>query len=149
MTFVPVGQESSAPVAQGRATLLALIVDDEEHVRNYLRALLEELGVTRIAEALDGRDGWERIQRQPPDAVFLDVNMPGLSGVDVMRRIAQLDAPPSTVIVTSNNDLATVREFQALGASGYILKNLPRRVVLTMLESAVDDVVGDAEAESD
>lgn len=143
MTSSPLGQQITAPAAASRAELVALLIDDEEHVRNYLRSLLEELGVTKIAEATNGEEGWERIRRNPPRIVLMDVNMPGLSGIDVMRRLAALEDAPPTVIVTSNNDLATVREFQALGASGYILKNLPRRVVLTMLESAIDDVLAE------
>lgn len=131
----------------GRNAIVALIVDDEEHVRNYLRSLLEELGLTRIAEATNGAEGWERIQRSPPNMVFLDVNMPGLTGLEVMRRIGAMEIEIPTVIVTSNNDLETVRQFEALGAFGYVLKNLPRRVVLTMLESAIDDLLADAEVE--
>lgn len=96
-----------------------LIVDDEHPARVRLRHMLtQETGIAAIEEAVDGIDAREKIQQQRPDALFLDIDMPELSGLDLA---ATLSAPaPIIVFVTAHPDHA-LRAFD-VDAVDYLTK---------------------------
>jgi len=97
-----------------------LIVDDEEPARELLRAFLERQGdVQIVGEAGDGVDAVEMIRRLSPDLVFLDVQMPGLNGLDVAGAIPA-DELPLIVFVTAYDQYA-LRAFE-VSACDYLLK---------------------------
>ncbi len=102
-----------------------MLVDDQNLVRKGVRSLLElseEIEV--VAEASDGQEAIGMIPDVEPDVVLLDMRMPGLSGVDVLRRLNDSDALPPTIILTTFDDddlvLAGIRH----GARGYLLKDV-------------------------
>ncbi len=96
----------------------ALIVDDEEPARRALRRLLAtHPAISTIAEAIHGVDTLEQLATARPDVLFLDIEMPGLSGFDLL---AQLPAAPPVVFVTAFDSYA-VRAFEA-NAVDYLLK---------------------------
>jgi two-component system LytT family response regulator len=96
-----------------------LIVDDEKPARDKLRRLLaRESGITGITEAVDGIEALERIEAFKPDALFLDIAMPELTGIELA---ASLPEPlPAIVFVTAYDEYA-IRAFDA-GAIDYLLK---------------------------
>ena len=82
-----------------------MLVDDQNLVRKGVRSLLElseEIEVT--AEAADGSEAIRMIPEIMPDVVLLDMRMPGLSGLDVLRELSQSDALPPTIILTTFDD---------------------------------------------
>ena len=82
-----------------------MLVDDQNLVRKGVRSLLElseEIEVT--AEAADGSEAIRMIPEVQPDVVLLDMRMPGLSGLDVLRELSQADALPPTIILTTFDD---------------------------------------------
>lgn len=98
----------------------ALIVDDEPPARRRLRALLdEENDIEVIGEVGDGRSAVERIVAARPDLLFLDIQIPELSGMDVVETIG-VDAMPAVIFVTAFDEYA-VRAFD-LAAVDYLLK---------------------------
>ncbi len=98
----------------------ALIVDDEPLARERLHELLDEApGVTIVGDAEDGPEAVEAIREQDPDLVFLDVQMPGMSGIDVIEELGQ-DQMPVTVFVTAYDQYA-IKAFD-LAAVDYLLK---------------------------
>jgi two-component system LytT family response regulator len=98
----------------------ALIVDDEPLARERLHELLDEApGVTVVGDAEDGPEAVEAIREQAPDLVFLDVQMPGMSGIDVIEEIGA-EAMPTTVFVTAYDQYA-IKAFD-LAAVDYLLK---------------------------
>lgn len=100
--------------------LRALVVDDEPLARRRLRALLDRTpGVQWMAEAATGPEALRAIEEAGPDVVFLDVEMPGMSGVEVMERVN----PPLPVIFTTAYDAYAVKAFD-LHAVDYLLKPL-------------------------
>ena len=100
--------------------LRALIVDDERLAREKLRRLLEaEDDVTIVGECASGAEAVEAVQQHAPDLVFLDIQMPGLSGFDVLREIGP-DAVSHVVFVTAHDEFA-VRAFD-VQALDYLLK---------------------------
>jgi DNA-binding LytR/AlgR family response regulator len=99
-------------------TVRAVIVDDEPLARTRLRRLLaEHPSIEVIGEAGDGEAAWRLIDQLSPDLVFLDVQMPGLSGFDVLAR---LDTRPRVIFITAHDEYA-VRAFEEQ-AVDYLLK---------------------------
>ena len=108
----------------------ALVVDDEELARKSLiAALASEPDVEILAEAGNGLEALERIAEHQPDVVFLDIEMPGLNGFEVLQN---LKTPPLIVFVTAFDDYA-VRAFEA-NAMDYVLKPIQRERVRVAVE---------------
>lgn len=100
----------------------ALIADDEEAPREQLRAALARLWpeLNIVAASANGVDAWDDFLTHEPELCFLDIRMPGLSGLEVARRLAALARPPQVVFVTAHGDHA-LSAFEA-GALDYVLK---------------------------
>jgi len=103
------------------AVVRAVVVDDEEPARELLRALLAERGgVEVVGEAGDGADAVRVVAAARPDVVFLDVQMPGMSGLDVAAALDAAGAPPLVVFVTAYDRYA-IQAFE-VSACDYLLK---------------------------
>jgi two-component system LytT family response regulator len=101
-------------------SIRALIVDDEPLARTGVAQLLEPVeGVTVVGEAADGAEAVRQIEEKAPDLVFLDVQMPEMSGLEVVRAVG-VDAMPVTIFVTAYDEYA-VDAFDA-HALDYLLK---------------------------
>ncbi len=102
-------------------TLKTLIVDDEPIARKVLREELELLAdVEVIGEAADGAAALEKIGREHPDLVLLDLQMPAMGGLEVVRRLKHGKRLPVIVVVTAHDEHA-LQAFEA-GAIDYLLK---------------------------
>lgn len=112
--------------------LRVLAVDDEPPALAELAYLLgENVGVGAVSTAASGPDALRLLQSQPVDAVFLDIRMPGLDGLELARVLAQFADPPRVVFVTAYDDYA-VDAFD-LQACDYVLKPLrPERLAETV-----------------
>ena len=130
------------------AAITALIVDDEPHVRAYLRLVLVSLGVTTAWEAENGAQALELYRLHQPSVMLLDINMPVMSGDKVMQELAQIDPEAAVIMVTAENELETVKRYIRLGAMGYVLKFLPREKITIALTDMLRCLI-DEEAESD
>ena len=114
-----------------------MLVDDQTLARKGVRSLLElspEIEV--IAEAADGAEAIRLIPEAQPDVVLLDMRMPGLSGLDVLRDLGGRDALPPTIILTTFDDDELVLAGIQSGARGYLLKD----VALADLVNAIKTV---------
>ncbi len=114
-----------------------MLVDDQNLVRKGVRSLLElseEIEV--IAEAVDGSEAIRTIPENQPDVVLLDMRMPGLSGLDVLKELSKVDKLPPTIILTTFDDHELVLAGIKAGAKGYLLKD----VSLSALVNAVKTV---------
>ena len=99
-----------------------LLVDDHDLFRTGLRTLLEAEGVDVVGEARTGADAVAEIRSLAPDVVVMDLNMPGISGVEATAKIA-MSAPLTRVLVLSASDQdADVMDAIMAGACGYLLK---------------------------
>jgi two-component system, NarL family, invasion response regulator UvrY len=103
--------------------LRVLIVDDHPIIISGCRALLETDPSAEIIEARDGPAGFAAFFDSRPDVALIDINLPGLSGLELLRRILQR-APEARLIIFSMNDdpVVAARAIEA-GAKGYIAKN--------------------------
>lgn len=95
----------------------AVVIDDSASVRTRLSALLRESGVAVIGEAKNGQEGLRLVEDLTPDVVVLDLRMPGLSGLDVLRKLQRLESPPRVVVLTNNATELHRTECIRLGAA--------------------------------
>jgi DNA-binding NarL/FixJ family response regulator len=100
-----------------------LLVDDHLLVRQGCRRILEQRkDVTVVGEASSGEEGLKKIEELKPHVVFMDLNLPGISGIDVTRRL-KIERPMTKVIVLSvHTDEAYVYRALEAGAAAYIVK---------------------------
>lgn len=101
-----------------------LVIEDEAGIREVIRTTLEALGGHRVTLASDGEAGLEAARREPPDLILLDVLMPGLSGIEVMRML-RLDAAlrhVPVVFLTARTQGHEVSQYQELGAADVLAK---------------------------
>jgi len=102
----------------------ALIVEDELLARLGMHSLIdwEAMGITLLEDACDGREAWQRIEKEQPDLVLLDLNIPEINGLELLRRIRQQNLPVKVIVVSCYEDFDTVKEAMKLGAADYIRK---------------------------
>lgn len=118
----------------------ALIVDDEPHVRAYLRTLLKELGIETCWEAGRGDEVLTLVAANNPGLLLLDLNLPGIGGLDVLRELADAHPEVPVVIVTAHTALDAAKQAAELGAFGYVLKHNSRPQVLAALREVVESL---------
>jgi DNA-binding NarL/FixJ family response regulator len=130
------GRATQASPPERAEPLRVVLADDHPLYRHGLARLLVESGIDVVAEAGNGLEAISAVEQHAPDVAVLDLNMPGLSGVEVTRRLIER-APASRVLVVSvsaqEND---VTEALLAGASGYVLKESPVKEVVAGIEAA-------------
>ena len=107
-----------------------LIVDDSKVIRMVARRILEELEF-EIEEAVDGQDALDCCNRNMPDAVLLDWNMPVMNGIDFLRQLRRSSEGQDAIVVfcTTENDMAHIREAIEAGANEYIMKPFDKEII--------------------
>jgi DNA-binding NarL/FixJ family response regulator len=100
-----------------------VLADDHQILRQGLRKLLEdEAGFTVVGEAGDGLETLELVRRLKPDILVVDLIMPGLNGLDVIRSVRQHHATTHVIVLSMHANEAYVVEALRCGAAGYLLK---------------------------
>jgi len=107
-----------------------LLVDDHALVRAGLKRLLSTLDLGDILEASDGREALAMLRLATPDLVILDLNLPGLGGLELLRRMIHAGAGPILVLSMHAEPLYAKRALDA-GAAGYVTKNASPDELLT------------------
>jgi DNA-binding response OmpR family regulator len=98
-----------------------LIVEDDPDLLVVLRVNLTAMGVEPILAA-DGRTAISRIQSERPDAVVLDVMLPGIDGWSVLEDLHAMGDPVPIVVCSAKKDIEDMERARELGASGYVIK---------------------------
>jgi len=103
-------------------TVRVLVADDHPVFRSGLRLLLEDLDVEVVGEAADGEAAVELAVAERPDVVLMDLQMPGTSGLEATRRIAERAPDVRVLVLTMVEDDDTLLAALRAGAAGYLLK---------------------------
>jgi DNA-binding NarL/FixJ family response regulator/signal transduction histidine kinase len=134
-------EPESSPVepAAARHLIRVAIADDHALVRQGVRHLLEAQGnVAIVGEATDGEEALTVVQRERPDLLLLDIQMPRLGGLGVLERLRALELPTRVIVITTFAQDETVFQAMRLGARGYLLKD----ATAAELRQAIDTVAG-------
>ena len=100
-----------------------LLADDHGIVRRGLRSLLEEAGLSVVAEAADGLEAIRLCEEHRPDLLIVDIGMPKMSGIEVATRAQKLDRPPGIIVLSMHADESYIIRALAAGARAYLLKD--------------------------
>ena len=117
-------------------TLRILLVDDHDLFRTGLRNLLEEQGVRVVGEAGTGADAIRGVREHAPDVVVMDLNMPGMTGVEATRDIASISPLTRVLVLTISDQDGDVMDAIMAGACGYLLKDATIQELLRGIEAA-------------
>jgi DNA-binding NarL/FixJ family response regulator len=118
--------------------LRVVLVDDHPVYREGLAKLLLECGVDVIAQAGNGADALSLVEEMAPDVVVMDLNMPGMSGVDVTRKLVERTPASRVLVVSVSAQEEDVTEAILAGASGYVLKDGPVEEVVAGIQAAAN-----------
>ena len=113
-----------------------LLVDDHDLFRTGLRNLLEDEGVDVVGEAGAGEDALRIVRELQPDVVVMDLNMPGISGVEATRQITMIAPLTRVLVLTISDQDADVMDAIFAGACGYLLKDASIEEVMRGIQSA-------------
>jgi len=111
-----------------------LIIEDEP---SYVQALQVALGAEgfEVVAALDGKEGLERFRATPPELILLDLMLPGLSGLDVLREVRRLSDVP-VIVVSAKGAEADIVSALELGADDYVTKPYSARELIARVRAA-------------
>ena len=116
--------------------LRVLIVDDHDLFRSGLRNLLEEQGVNVVGEAAAGSEAVRIVRELAPDVVVMDLNMPGMNGVEATRHITSAAPLTRVVVLTISDQDEDVLDAILAGACGYLLKDSSIQDLITGIRAA-------------
>jgi two-component system invasion response regulator UvrY len=115
-----------------------LLVEDQELVRTGIKALLstdENITVTGLAST--GEEAIEAVEELSPDVVLMDINMPGIGGVEACRRIIQRNTKVKIIALTVHKDGPVPQQLLKLGVPGFISKSSPAEEMVNAIEQVV------------
>lgn len=116
-----------------------LICDDQDMVREGLRTILSTVpGIEVVALAENGARAVELFERHKPDLVLMDLNMPGVNGIQATRQIRQKHPEAKVLALTTYDAEEWVLDAIRAGAAGYLLKDTPRAALIQAMEGTVN-----------
>ena len=121
----------------------ALIVDDEAHLRAYLKLILKQLGFERVYEAANGQEGIDLYKRWNPEFVLMDVNMPVKEGLEALKEIVEFDEDAVVVMASSVASRQAVESSVELGASYYLRKDMKKEQVIEAINHLIEEIWAD------
>ena len=127
-----------------------LIVDDEPHVRRFLGLVARGLGSVQIHEAPDGETALALFPSisPPPILVMLDVNMPGIDGIETLRRLPAAGDAKTAGKDTTPAHRPTIHDAIAAGADHYMRKDTAKEEILAGLQAVLDQAADDSGEEN-
>jgi two-component system nitrate/nitrite response regulator NarL len=130
---------SAGSATAGASPVRIAVIDDHTLFRRGLISLLaHEPGFAVVAEAADGFEGIKAAGATRPDVVLLDLNMPGISGLEAISAIRREAPETQIVMLTVSEDAADLLEALRGGASGYLLKNIDSEFLVAAIRRAAE-----------
>lgn len=105
--------------------LSCFVADDHPAMVEAVCAVLEDSGIEIAGRARDGEEAYTKLETRRPAVALVDVRMPGLSGIDLVRRATKAQLPTRFVLYTGYGDRALLTEAIDAGANGFVMKEAP------------------------
>lgn len=115
-----------------------LIVDDLAFIKIVLRDILEKAGFRVVGEASNGEQAIAMYQDKKPDAVLMDITMPGMDGLTALKKIREIDAAARVIICSALGQQQLIVQAIQLGAKDFIVKPFQPQRVVSSLKRALD-----------
>lgn len=115
-----------------------LLVDDHSVVRSGLRALLTSTADIEVVEAANGRDALARLRQDRPDLILLDLNLPGIGGLELLRRMLLEDKAARILVLSMHTEPLYVGRAMQLGAFGYLSKHASAEELLNAVRRVAE-----------
>ena len=112
-----------------------LVIDDEKPTLSMFRLFLKAYGYN-VFTAENGAEGLEIFEKEEPSIVLTDIKMPGIDGLDVLKKIKQMDSKTEVIVITGHGDEDLADQASDLGATGFIHKPIKREALEAALNSA-------------
>jgi two-component system response regulator YesN len=124
-----------------------LIVDDEPIVREGLKTIInwETLGYKIIGEGIDGLDGLDKILSLKPDLVLMDIKMPGMYGIELIKEIKDRGYKGKIILLTGYSDFEYAQSAIKLGVSAYLLKPIDEEELINQLNKLYHEIQKETE----
>ncbi|HEY5550468.1 MAG TPA: response regulator [Opitutaceae bacterium] len=119
-----------------------LIVDDEAHIRKYLSLIVKRLGNPVIVEAQNGEEALMLYETHTPDIVLLDVNMPGMDGIQALEKLREAHPKAVVMMLTSLAARNVVERCVELGAVNFLRKDTPKEAIAKIIADTIAAHVG-------
>lgn len=117
-----------------------MLVDDHELVRTGFRLILEDASdIEVVAEANSGESALQKIPEVKPDLVLMDINMPGIGGIEATRTIKRKFSDTRVIVVTVHSEAPFPSKLHEAGALGYLTKSCPASELLTAIRTVAKD----------
>lgn len=117
-----------------------LIVDDAVFIRKVLRGILQELGEEVVGEASSGNEALRMVKEYRPDVVTLDITLPDMSGLELLKKIKEISSSTQVVMITAISNHEVVKEAMKVGATNYITKPFSREKVEEVLKKVEKNI---------
>jgi two-component system, chemotaxis family, chemotaxis protein CheY len=117
--------------------LKVLIADDSAFMRTIIKNYIKEFSEIQIIEAEDGKDAISKFSATIPDVVFLDMIMPGLSGLEVLKEIKKVNKKSRIIMVTSVGQSKVIEEALKNGAERYITKPFKAEEIKKIIQQSL------------
>ena len=112
-----------------------LLIDDEEPIRKVLGLYLRSKGY-EVITAADGQEGIEACQQESPPMVLTDIKMPGMDGIEVLKRVKEINAETEVIVITGHGDMDLAIQALQLDASDFVTKPVDNRALSVALKRA-------------
>ena len=115
-----------------------LVVDDEEIICTLFAAMLSHYGHYHVVTTTDGRQVLDILRREPFDVMLLDMSMPAISGLEVLRQVTQAFEELPVIIVTGHGSIEVAVESMQAGAADFVTKPVPAAVLHLRIQKALE-----------
>ena len=129
-------EKTEEMIDQHAETPTSVVIDDEESICEGCRQILEDEGWI-VGVAYDGYDGLQLVRDMRPDIVLVDLKMPGISGMEVLQRIRELDPLIVPIVITGYGTIDTAVEALKKGANDYVCKPFDEKTLMIKAEAGL------------
>ena len=123
--------------------MLVLLIDDHALVRKGLEALLQSRNIEVAASVGSGQEGIDEASKIKPDVILLDINMPGMNGLETLKELRHRKIESPVLMLTMSREESDLRAALQNGAQGYLLKDMEPEELIPALEAVAsgDNIV--------
>jgi YesN/AraC family two-component response regulator len=116
--------------------LTALIVEDEKTTNELLESTFKNF-FSEVYSALNSQDGLELYKKHNPDVVFVDIIMDGINGIELTRKIREINPKQIVIVISGSNDMTNIAESIEVGVNSFIQKPIDTKKIITLLSNIV------------